>query len=153
MLEPNLGQDTSYRNLTFSWISSDLSQKKISAWYLDYDFVSNPFKLITHLSSCCLTMHSAATDSVIQQLPLLELNHLLSLIIYFYYVIKADIVNFSKNNNITLSLSLNKHYAMKVYGRLDVQIHIFLTSALPGGKWSASRPGHFTPRKRAPSTH
>jgi hypothetical protein len=28
-----------------------------------------------------------------------------------------------------------------------------LTSALPGGKWSASRPGHFTPRKRAPSTH
>jgi len=25
-----------------------------------------------------------------------------------------------------------------------------LTSALDGGEWSASRPGHFTARKRAP---
>jgi hypothetical protein len=29
---------------------------------------------------------------------------------------------------------------------------IFLTSALAGGKWSASRPGHFTPGERAPGT-
>jgi hypothetical protein len=28
-----------------------------------------------------------------------------------------------------------------------------LTSALDGGEWSASRPGRFTPRERAPSTH
>jgi hypothetical protein len=28
-----------------------------------------------------------------------------------------------------------------------------LTSALDGGKWSASRPGRFTPKKRAPGTH
>jgi hypothetical protein len=28
-----------------------------------------------------------------------------------------------------------------------------LTSALDGGEWSASRPGHFTPRERAPGTH
>jgi hypothetical protein len=28
-----------------------------------------------------------------------------------------------------------------------------LTSALGGGEWSASRPGHFTPRERAPGTH
>jgi hypothetical protein len=28
-----------------------------------------------------------------------------------------------------------------------------LTSALDGGKWSASRPGRFTPRERAPDTH
>jgi hypothetical protein len=27
-----------------------------------------------------------------------------------------------------------------------------LTSALDGGVWSASRPGHFTPRERAPGT-
>jgi hypothetical protein len=27
-----------------------------------------------------------------------------------------------------------------------------LTSALDGGEWSASRPGHFTPRERAPGT-
>jgi hypothetical protein len=30
---------------------------------------------------------------------------------------------------------------MKMYGGLDVYIHIFLTSALAGGEWSASRPG------------
>jgi hypothetical protein len=29
----------------------------------------------------------------------------------------------------------------------------FLTSALQGGKWSASRPCRFTPRERAPDTH
>jgi hypothetical protein len=34
---------------------------------------------------------------------------------------------------------------MKTYGGVDVQIHIFLTSALVGGEWSASRPCRFTP--------
>jgi hypothetical protein len=34
---------------------------------------------------------------------------------------------------------------MKAYGGVDVQIHIFLPSALAGGEWSASRPGCFTP--------
>jgi hypothetical protein len=29
----------------------------------------------------------------------------------------------------------------------------FLTSALDGSEWSASRPGRFTPRERAPGTH
>jgi hypothetical protein len=28
-----------------------------------------------------------------------------------------------------------------------------LTSVLGGGEWSASRPGSFTPRERAPGTH
>jgi hypothetical protein len=28
-----------------------------------------------------------------------------------------------------------------------------LTSVLDGGDWSASRPGRFTPRERAPGTH
>jgi hypothetical protein len=28
-----------------------------------------------------------------------------------------------------------------------------LTSALDGGEWSASRPGRFSPRERAPGTH
>jgi hypothetical protein len=42
---------------------------------------------------------------------------------------------------------------MKAYGGVDVKIHIFWTSALIGGEWSASRLGHFTPGERAPDTH
>jgi hypothetical protein len=42
---------------------------------------------------------------------------------------------------------------MKAYGRVDVWTHIFLTSVLVGGEWSASRPGRFTPRERAPGAH
>jgi hypothetical protein len=34
-----------------------------------------------------------------------------------------------------------------------MKIHIFLTSALAGGEWSASRLGRFIPGKRAPGTH
>jgi hypothetical protein len=36
---------------------------------------------------------------------------------------------------------------------VDVQVHIFFTSALVGGYWSASRPGRVTPEERASSTH
>jgi hypothetical protein len=39
---------------------------------------------------------------------------------------------------------------MKAYGGMDVWIHVFLTSALVGGEWSASRPGRFTPGKEPP---
>jgi hypothetical protein len=42
---------------------------------------------------------------------------------------------------------------MKAYGGVEVQIDIFLTSALAGGEWSALRPGRFTPGERAPDTH
>jgi hypothetical protein len=42
---------------------------------------------------------------------------------------------------------------MKAYVGVDVQSHIFLTSALVGGEWSKSRPGRFTPGERAPRTH
>jgi hypothetical protein len=34
---------------------------------------------------------------------------------------------------------------MKAYARVDVCIHVFLTSALAGSEWSASRSGRFTP--------
>jgi hypothetical protein len=47
---------------------------------------------------------------------------------------------------------LFKHYAMKAYGGLDVQSHIFLTSPLAGGELSASHSGRFTPKGRAHET-
>jgi hypothetical protein len=40
-------------------------------------------------------------------------------------------------------LFLTEHHTMKA----------FLTSALDGGEWSASHPGHFTPREKAPGMH
>jgi hypothetical protein len=36
---------------------------------------------------------------------------------------------------------------------VDVSIHIFLTSAVIGGEWSASRTGRFNPGEGATSTH
>jgi hypothetical protein len=42
---------------------------------------------------------------------------------------------------------------MKAYGGVDVYIQVFLTSALVGGVWSASRPGRYTHGKRNSGTH
>jgi hypothetical protein len=42
---------------------------------------------------------------------------------------------------------------MKACGGVDVLIHIFLSSALVGGEWSASRPCRFTPGEKALGTH
>jgi hypothetical protein len=42
---------------------------------------------------------------------------------------------------------------MKAYEGLNVYIHIFLTSVLVGGEWSALRPGRFTTGERTPVTH
>jgi hypothetical protein len=36
---------------------------------------------------------------------------------------------------------------------MEVYLHTYLTLALDGGDWSASRPGYFTLRERAPGTH
>jgi hypothetical protein len=41
-------------------------------------------------------------------------------------------------------LNLTKHYDTKTFGGADVQIRVFLTSALVGGARSVSSPGHFT---------
>jgi hypothetical protein len=42
---------------------------------------------------------------------------------------------------------LIKGYAMKMYGREDVQIHVFSTLALVGGEWSDIAPCRFNPGK------
>jgi hypothetical protein len=48
---------------------------------------------------------------------------------------------------------LIKHNAMKKYGGMDVQIQVFLSSALVGSEWLASRPGSLTPGEGAPGAH
>jgi hypothetical protein len=42
------------------------------------------------------------------------------------------------------------YHAMKTYGKVEVQFHAFLTSAMDGGEQSDSLPGHFTPGERVP---
>jgi hypothetical protein len=42
---------------------------------------------------------------------------------------------------------------MKMYGGVDVLIHVILTSALVGGGWSVSHPGLLIPGERAAGTH
>jgi hypothetical protein len=55
---------------------------------------------------------------------------------------------------VKFSCALTEHHAMKAYWGVEVYSFIhFLSSALDGGEWSASRPGRFTPRERAPGTH
>jgi hypothetical protein len=39
---------------------------------------------------------------------------------------------------------------MEVYGVVEVELHVFLTSALNGGEWSALLSGRYTPGERAP---
>jgi hypothetical protein len=48
---------------------------------------------------------------------------------------------------------ITEHHAIKAYwGSAGIAPRI-LTSVLDGVEWSASRPGRFIPRERAPSTH
>jgi hypothetical protein len=44
---------------------------------------------------------------------------------------------------------LIKHYAVKEYWEFYLYNHIFLTSIVVGGEWSASRRGHFVHVERA----
>jgi hypothetical protein len=52
-----------------------------------------------------------------------------------------------------VSLCLTKHHAMKTYWGSGGIVPRIFSSARDGGEWSASRPGRFTTRERAPSTH
>jgi hypothetical protein len=40
-----------------------------------------------------------------------------------------------------------------MHGGMEVQLHAFLTSAIYGSEWSASRLSRFTPGERALDTH
>jgi hypothetical protein len=42
---------------------------------------------------------------------------------------------------------------MKAYWGVEVWLRALFISVLDGGEWSASHPGRFTPRERAPGTY
>jgi hypothetical protein len=44
---------------------------------------------------------------------------------------------------VMLLLCLIKHHAMKVYGTVEIHLHVFLTSAFWGHDWSVLCPGYF----------
>jgi hypothetical protein len=66
---------------------------------------------------------------------------------------RTTMFNGNWHKKVKLSLCLTKHHAMKTFWGNGVIAPRNLTSALDGGEWSASRPGRFTPRERAPGTH
>jgi len=49
--------------------------------------------------------------------------------------------------SVNFSQRLMKYYSMSVHEGVEVQVYVFLTSALEGGEWSASVPSHLTPAK------
>jgi hypothetical protein len=51
---------------------------------------------------------------------------------------------------VKLSLSLTKYHTRKIYGAVEVWLHMPLTLALDGGEMSTSHSSHFTSRERAP---
>jgi hypothetical protein len=61
-----------------------------------------------------------------------------------------------KDKNVKVTLCSIKDYVMKTNGGIDIYIYkgveeidVFLTSALVGSEWSASRSGHFIPENRS----
>jgi len=67
------------------------------------------------------------------------------------YVVVTGVKRKGKSKGKVVPVS-DKHPATKTYGGMEAQEHAFLTSGLHGGEWSASSPGRFTYRKRAPGT-
>jgi hypothetical protein len=73
--------------------------------------------------------------------------------LYFSHPMSRNINNSICNLNVKLSLYWTKYHDMKTYEAVEVQLHVFLTSALDGGEWSTSRPGCFTAGEIDPSSH
>jgi hypothetical protein len=86
-------------------------------------------------------------------IQLVMLNHALPLFVLTAHVSYEDTCNTYTHTvklKVKLSLCLTKHHAMKTSWGVKVWLHAFLTSTVGGSEWSASRPGCFTPGKRAP---
>jgi hypothetical protein len=56
--------------------------------------------------------------------------------------------HYGKGNGKAVPALLTKPHAAKAYGGVELQLHVFLTSALGGSEWSTSHPG-----ERTPDTH
>jgi hypothetical protein len=54
-------------------------------------------------------------------------------------------LHLSKGKGKVVAVLLTEHHPWRRIGGVDMPFHVFLTSALDGGEWSASRPGQFTP--------
>jgi hypothetical protein len=107
--------------------------------YERYDLGDHPnFQLF----SC---LENSLTDKYISEVETtLVPSHIQSCLTAIY------LTTMSVTQSIELSLCLTKHYAMKTYEGVHVQIQIFLTLALVTDEWSASRPSCFTSWERAP---
>jgi hypothetical protein len=69
---------------------------------------------------------------------------------------KTGLNNYCSKIKVTVKLSLCFNRAPRhegVLGEWRYNSTHSLTSTLDGGEWSASRPGRFTPKERAPGTH
>lgn len=95
---------------------------------------------IFHLSDCCMIRQTRGVQ---------------------YKSFKKDFISLQIPNNILYKVCSNlklficiiKHNAFKIYGGMEVKLHIYLTLALHRGKWFASCVSHFTPWERASSSN
>jgi hypothetical protein len=69
------------------------------------------------------------------------------------YCLIIDVTGGDEDGKVKLSLCLTKCHIMKMYGRVEVQIRVFLSSVLDGGEWSTSHHTCFTSRERTLGTH
>jgi hypothetical protein len=67
--------------------------------------------------------------------------------------LRGQIIVRCKTRNVSLSLCLSKHHAMKTHVGVKIYVHALLTSAVDRGALSASLPCSFTPGEGALVTH
>lgn len=84
------------------------------------------------LLGACLTGIPAAPCPLRKHGHFATFHYVTSILQYFLLRVKVKI----------------KHHFMKVYGKLEVWLHTFLTTALHGSEWLASHSGLFIPIKQ-----